>query len=115
MCRTGDRPRDGAVASPAMRAKRSLPSLVFWAGGVLLVVAAALVLSISTPAAVALVVAGFGLVGVYWVREHPGGVAHRAGWSHDAYHAGETSEGATGDTGGGGDGGGGGGDGGGGG
>jgi hypothetical protein len=93
-----------------MGAKRALPSLVFWAGGVVLIVAAALVLSASTLAAVLLVVAGFGLVGVYWVREHPGALGHRLGWGDDAYHAGQ----AAGDSGGGGDGGGGGGEGGGG-
>jgi hypothetical protein len=93
-----------------MRAKRSVPALAFWAGGVLLLVAAALVLSSSTAAAIVLVAAGFGLVGVYWVREHPGGVAHRMGWGDDAYDVGQAMEGRSG----GGDSGGGGGDGGGG-
>jgi hypothetical protein len=90
-----------------MREMRSLPALAFWAGGVLLIVAAVLVLASSTAAAVVLVVAGFGLVGVYWVREHPGGVAHRMGWGHEDHYL-EGVEGS-GDVGGGGDGGGGGG------
>jgi uncharacterized membrane protein YgcG len=93
-----------------MRRERSVPALAFWAGGVASIVAAALVLSSSVLAAIALVVVGFGLVGVYWVREHPRGVAHRMGWLHGGqYYGGEGGEGSGDGGGGGGDGGGGGG------
>ena len=100
-------PRAGTLR--VMRRKRAVPALVFWAGGVGAIVAAALVLSSSIAAAVVLVVAGFGLVGVYWVREHPRGEAHRMGWLHGGhYYGGEGGEGGSGDGGGGGAGGGGG-------
>jgi hypothetical protein len=88
-----------------MRLHASVPGLVLWAAGLLCIVAAALVLSASTLAAVVLVVAGFGLVGAYWVREHPKGAAH----SQDSGHGGHYLGGEGGDGVGGGDGGGGGG------
>jgi hypothetical protein len=90
-----------------MRSRRSLPPLAYWAGGILLIAAAALVLTVSRLGAIVLVVGGFALLGLYWVREHPRGHAHRMGWTHGAWLPWGDGDGGGGD-GGGGDGGGGG-------
>jgi hypothetical protein len=87
-----------------------LPALAFWAGGISLILAAILVAPLSTAGAIALVVGGFGLVGVYWTREHPGGPSQRIEWEDEEWYIrerGEWGSGAGGGEGGGGGGGGG--------
>jgi hypothetical protein len=91
-----------------MRRRRSIPSLAYWAAGIVMIVAAVLVAPSSTVAALALVAGGFGLAGLYWMREHPGRRGDWLDWDYrDALQRGEGGEGGGGGGGGGGDGGGG--------
>jgi hypothetical protein len=86
-----------------------MPAIAWWAGGLACIAGAVLVSPTSAAAAIALVVCGVGLVGVYWVREHPGGPHERLDWGDGANDGYLGDGGASGSDGGGGDGGGGGG------